>query len=388
MKLISLQDNLKQGFFIVSHIAGKNINLPILNNILIKSEKGNIKLITTNLEIGIVNTIRGKIEKEGSFTVDAKIISDCIGLLPKKQVSLEQKENNLLINCENYKTKIRGQSAEEYPLIPEVDKKIYYSAEVGEFKKALSQVIFAVATSESRLELSGVLFSFANNNLTLASTDSYRLAEKKIKIKTNNDATKEKKIIVPARTLQELVRILSAGADGEDVGKETEEIKFYISDNQILFTHSSTELVSRLIEGQYPDYEQIIPTNIKTNIVIDRAELVRAAKVTSLFSKTGINDINLDFPAGKNQVIVSAVSGQVGENITKLDAKVSGDDNSIVVNYRYLLDGLNNINSEMIKIEVIDSNTPCILKPSSFAKASEDKEKDEDYLYIIMPIKQ
>jgi len=383
MQFISLQENLKHGIFVVSHIAGKNINLPILNNILIKAEKGNVQLITTNLEIGIVNTIRGKIDKEGSFTVDAKILSDYVGLLPNKKVNIEQKETELLINCGNYKTKIKGQSAEDYPLIPEVDKKTYYSAKISEFRQALNQVVFAVSVSESRLELSGVLFSFNNDNLTLAATDSYRLAEKKIKIKTNsNDASESsaqgKKIIVPARTLQELVRILSAGEMGEEVGKESEEIKFYLSDNQILFTYGSTELVSRLIEGQYPDYEQIIPTNVKTNIEIERAELVRAVKVASLFSKTGINDINLDFPADKNKVIVSAVSGQTGENITELDAKVKGKDNSIVVNYRYLLDGLNNLNSEMIKIEVIDSNTPCILRP----------EKDEGYLYIIMPIKQ
>lgn len=386
MKLISLQENLKQGLFTVSGIAGKNVNLPILNNILVKTEDGNIKLITTNLEIGIIHIARGKIEKEGSFTVDSKIFSDCINLLPNKKINIEQKGSELLINCENYKTKIKGQSAEEYPLIPEVDKKTYYTAQVNEFKKALSQVIFAVSTSESRLELSGVLFCFTDNNLTMAATDSYRLTEKKINIKTNSE--EHRNIIVPAKTLQELVRILSAGTDGEDVGKETAEIKFYLSENQILFTYGSTELVSRLIEGQYPDYKQIIPANIKTNISIDRAELIRAVKVASLFSKTGINDINLDFPSSKNQVVVSAVSGQTGENITELDAKVSGNDNSIVINHRYLLDGLNNINSETVKIEMVDANTPCILRPSVSVDAPANKEKNSDYLYIIMPIKQ
>ena len=383
MKLVSLQENLKQGLFMVSNIAGKNINLPILNNALIKTKDGNIKLITTNLEIGISHTVRGKIEKEGNFTVDSKIFFDCVNLLPNKKINVEQKNNDLLINCENYKTKIKGQSAEEYPLIPEVDKKIYYSAQVDDFKKALSQIIFAVSTSESRMELSGVLFCFTGDSLTMAATDSYRLAEKGVKIKTNGN--EDRKIIVPAKTLQELNRILSAGTDAGDVGKETVEIKFYLSENQILFIYGSTELVSRLIDGQYPDYKQIIPTNIKTNIIIDRAELVRAVKVTSLFSKTGINDINLDFPSGKNQVVVSAVSGQTGENITELDAKVSGNDNSIVINYRYFLDGLNNIDGEAIKIEMVDANTPCILRPVS---SEENKGKDDGYLYIIMPIKQ
>lgn len=375
IKIFSLQENLKQGLALVGHVSGKNINLPILNNVLVKAEEGKIRLIATNLEIGVISTVRGKIEREGVFTVSSKIISDCINLLPNKKIGLEQKGGDLLVDCENYQAKVRGQSAEEFPLIPEVDRKYYFSAEAEEVKKAVSQVIFATAISETRLELSGVLFVFSGNNLTIAATDSYRLAEKKIKIKSNNE--EEKKIIVPAKTLQELLRILSINL-GDEVEEKTSEIKFYISENQILFTYGSTELVSRLIEGQYPDYQQIIPTASKTKISIDRQELIRAVKMASLFSKAGINDVNLDFPTGKNQVVISSVSGQTGENITNLEAKVLGDDNSIVVNYRYLLEGLSNIEKETVKIEVIDSNTPCIIKP----------DQDESYLYIIMPIKQ
>jgi len=376
MKFFSLQKNLKQGLFNVSHIANKNVNLPILSNIMVKAKKGNIKLIATNLEVGITSLIRGKIEKEGSITIESKIISDCINLLPSSKIGLEQKDNNILIDCDNYKTKVKGQSVEDFPLIPVVERKTYYSAPINEFKQALNQVVFAVSLSESRAELSSVLFSFDKNSLTLVATDSYRLAEKKIDIKTNGG--EGKKVMVPAKTLQELVRILSGGYDEEDLNKDTGEINFYITENQILFTYSTTELVSRLIEGHYPDYQQIIPNNSKTKILIDRAELIRAVKVTSLFSKTGINDINLDFPAGKNQIIVSAASGQTGENITNLKAKVTGSDNSIVLNYRYLLDGLSNINDEMVSVEIIDGNTPCVLRP----------EKEKDYLYIIMPIKQ
>lgn len=375
MKIFSLQENLKQGISLVGHVAGKNANLPILNNILLKAGDGKIRLMATNLEIGIVSTVRGKIEKDGAFTVNSKIISDCINLLPNKKVGLEQKDGDLLIDCENYQAKARGQSAEEFPLIPEVDRKNYFSAQSEAVKKAISQVIFATAPSETRPELSGVLFNFSGNVLVITATDSYRLAEKKIQIKSNSE--EDKKIIVPAKTLQELLRVLSADW-GDEVEDGNQEIKFYVSDNQILFVFGSTELVSRLIEGQYPDYQQIIPQNSKTSIVINRQEFVRAVKMASLFSKTGINDINLDFPLNKNQVVVSSVSGQTGENITKLDARVAGEDNSIVVNYRYLLEGLNSIEDENIKIEVIDGNTPCIVK----------SEKEQGYLYIIMPIKQ
>ena len=376
MKFSILKENLNSALFIVSHITGKNINLPILNNVMIEAKDGNIKLISTNLEVGITHSLRGKIEKEGSFTVDSKVITDYVALLPNKRVDIEKKENNLVVECENYKTKVRGQAADEYPLIPSVDKNDYYSAQVDEFKKALVQVVFAVSTSETRMELSGVFFNFNNHKLTLAATDSYRLSEKEVNLKNRSGGGQS--IIVPARTLQELIRILSGLKENGDTSGDNEEIKFYISDNQILFTIKSTELISRLIEGQYPDYKQIIPATAKTTALVNRAELVRAVKASSLFSKTSINDVNLDFPKGKNQVVISSASDQTGESVISLEANSRGEDNGVVINYRYFLDGLNNLDGENVKIEIIDNNTPCLLKP----------EKEKDYLYIIMPIKQ
>lgn len=376
MEFSSLQENLKQALYIVSHIAGKNVNLPILNNVLISIEKNNIKLVSTNLEIGIVHNIRGKIEKEGAFTVDSKILTDYISFLPNKKVEIKQKEGSLLVECENYKTKIKGQEAEDYPLIPQVEKNQTYSADAEEFKKAISQVVFAVSTSESRIELSGVFFSFNGDKLSLAATDSYRLAEKEIIIKAKKTEKEEmKNIIIPAKTLQEVLRILSGLKEN---GDENKEIEFSITDNQILFTVGQTEIVSRLIEGQYPDYKQIIPTNSKTVCVVSKSDLVRAVKASSLFSKSGINDVNLDFPAGKNQAVISSTSGQTGESIINLDADVQGEDNGAVINYRYLLDGLNNIEDDNVRLEIIDNNTPCIIRA----------EKANGYLYIIMPIKQ
>lgn len=379
MKLSSLQENLHQGLSVVAHVAGKNINLPILNNIMIKADNGNIKLITTDLEVGVVSGIRGKIETPGAFTVNSKITTDYIGLLPNKKVSIEHKNNELIIRCDNHSTKIKGQSAEEFPLIPQIDKKTYYRADLLEFKKALTQVVFAVSNSQTRLELTGVLFNFNQEKMILAATDSYRLAEKTINTKTSVSEKNNgnKNVIVPAKTLQELVRILSSIKESETVS-ETREIRFYISGAQILFTIGATEVISRLIEGQYPDYRQIIPTNPKTKAIVNKAELIRAVKAAALFSKIGINDINLDFPKNKNQIVISSASGQTGENITELGARVKGEDNGVVVNYRYLLDGLNNLESEDIIIEIIDGNTPCIIK----------SEKQTNYLYVVMPIKQ
>ena len=375
MKITSLQENLKNGLFITSHIAGKNVNLPILNNVMIEAKGGNIRLITTDLEIGITSMVRGKIEKEGVFTVDSKVISEFIALLPNQKVEIEKKDNNLIIKSENYKTVVRGQGADDFPLIPHIEKKEYYKAKISEFKKALSQVIFAVSNSETRMELTGVLFSFNSDKLVLAATDSYRLAEKTLKIESN--AKEEKKVIIPAKTLQELIRIMSA-VKNEELSETDSEVEFYLTDNQVLFTIGNTELISRLIEGQYPDYKQIIPTKNETSALISRDELVRAVKAAAIFSKSGINDINLDFPVGKNQVIISSASSQTGENITELNAVVNGEDNGIVVNFRYLLDGINSIEGDNIKIGVINGSTPCVLR----------SDGKDDYVYIIMPIKQ
>jgi len=380
MNLSILKENLKQGLFTVSHLAGKNANLPILNNILVEAKKEGVRLITTNLEIGITHFIRGKVEKEGAFTVDAKIFSDYINLLPNKKINLIKEDGVLNLECENYKTKIKTAVNEDFPLIPQIEKKNKKTIKTDDFRKALAKTVFAAASNESRIELSGVLFTITKNKLILAATDSYRLAEKELDIDMKGELENiknivEQKIIVPARTVQELLRILS-GSEQDNGGKK--EIDFYISDNQILFVVDNTELISRLIEGQYPDYRQIIPATGKTTAVLDRAELIRAIKASALFSKSGINDINLDFPEGKNQLIVSSASGTTGENIVKIEAETIGLDNGIIINYQYLLDGLNNIDEEKVKVEVIDGNTPCLIKPLG----------EKGYLYIIMPIKQ
>ncbi len=375
MKISTLQENLKYGLSLTGHLAGKNINLPILNNILIEAKDNKIKLISTNLEIGITCLIRGKIEKEGITTVNSKIISDYINLLANKKVELNNKNKKLLIKSDNYKTIINSEEAEDFPLIPQINKQTFFKCEIEKFKNALNQTIFAVANNETRLELSGVLFIFDKNNLTMVATDSYRLAEKKINIKSNTD--KENKIIIPVKTLQEISRILT-NIKEEINDSDNNEIEFFISDNQILFNIGSVELISRIIEGQYPDYKQIIPKKFKTKIIVNKTEFTRAIKAASIFSKTGVNDINLDFSLEKNTTIISSSSSQSGENTTQLESKIQGSDNGIVVNYRYLLEGVNNINSENIIIEVVDNNTPCIIKP----------EKDKFYLYIVMPIKQ
>ena len=379
MQFISLQENLKKGLNIVSHTSSKNINLPILNNILIKAYSGEIEFIGTNLEIGVNSKIRGKVESDGEFTVNSRLITDYINLLnSSEKVLFKLVDDELLIESGNYKTKIKGESSKEFPLIPTIESENIFSFELESFRKALNSVIFSVSVSENRLELTGVLFSFSKDSLDLAATDSYRLAEKNLKIdqNINKDLNKDLenfKLIVPAKTIQELLRILNnVGELGDSDGK----INISFSDNQILFTFNSTSLISRIINGNYPDYKQIIPTQTKTTALVSKIELVRAIKAASLFSKNGMNDILLQFK--KNQILISSFSGASGESKIKIDSKNDGEENEITINFKYILDGLNNIDSELIEIAMLNSNSPCIIKKSGA----------EDYLYIVMPIRQ
>ncbi len=387
MKITCTQENLNQGLNFVSHIASKNTSLPILNNVLIKAEKGILKLTTTNLEIGINCQIRGKIEKEGSYTVNSKLINDYVNLLPNQKVALEQKEDNLQIRTEQQETKIKGNRPEDFPLIPQVDRKEAYCCKINDILKAFSQVLLAVSVSETRPEISGVYFNFKDDILTLASTDSYRLAEKKITLKEK--VKTEKEVIIPAKTIQELFRILSnLASQGEKVNNEESNsfLEIFFEDNQVLFVFDNVELVSRIIEGQYPNYQQIIPTDYKTKAIVNINDLIKATKTAALFSRTGIYDINLELD--KDGVTVSSTNNQLGENRSKVESTVTGDDNKIIINYRYLLDGLQNIDASQIIFEMTDAANPCVIKPAESLPEGEEPIASEDYLYIIMPIKQ
>jgi len=375
MKLTCIQENLNFGLQSTGHLVNKNVNLPILNNVLVEATNGGLKLSSTNLEIGISCQVRCKVEVEGSFTVDAKLLSDYVNLLPNEQINIDlEKGNNLKISCRNSNTKIKGIVADDFPVIPVIEKTNAFKIKIKDFKKALAQVIFAVSVSETRPEISGVLMSFnklEKNKLFMVGTDSYRLTEKNIPVESNGE---EKEVIVPMKTLQETLRILNGLKDQS--GTE-EDLEIYLSENQILFTCGGVELISRLIEGQFPDYKQIIPTETKTKAVIATSELTKAIKTVALFSKTGIFDINLNFDPSKGMTM-QATNTQVGESKSDLEVAYEGEANETVLNYRYILDGLSNITADEVELSLVDSNIPFIMKPKG----------DDSYTYIIMPIKQ
>ena len=244
MKISCTQENLNQGLFVVSHIASKNTALPILNNILIQAKEGAIALSSTNLEIGVSCVIRGKVESEGEFTIQSRLLADYISLLPKERVDLKTDDNSQVLEvvCKNNSTKIKGQPAVDFPLIPQIDHKNPYVLGSQDLRQAISQVIFAVSVSETRPEINGVLFNFNGDKLILAATDSYRLAEKTVNLNKKSSSVPQK-IIIPTRTLQELQRILGSFKDPASIS-EIEEVEIYLAENQILFVLGNIELIS------------------------------------------------------------------------------------------------------------------------------------------------
>jgi DNA polymerase-3 subunit beta len=366
MKIICKQENLIKGLNRVSHLTGKNFNLPILNNILVRAEKGNIEISATNLEIGVKTQIRGKVEEDGRTTVPAKIITDYINLINSdKNIDLQEKEGEILIISDDWNTKIKTNSADDYPLIPEVKSGSKYKINLNNFKNAINSVVFAASFDEARPELTGVLLSFNNKSLIFAATNSYRLSEKIIDLE---EETKDEKIIVPLRSIQELARIMA--------DMEVENFTIEFEETQVKFDFEETVLISRLIEGEYPDYKQVIPASFNSEVEIETNELTKAVKAASLFAKSGIFDVTLEFVDGS--VIIKAINSQVGENTIKIKTEQKGNNATIVFNYKFLLDGLNNINSSKTRIFINSASNPIVFRPVG----------EEKYMYLVMPIRQ
>lgn len=365
MKLVCIQENLSKGLSVVSRGIGKSPSLPVLTNILLSTEKGRLKLQATDLEIGITYFLGSKIEKEGKITIPAQLLLGYITNLPPTKINLEVKGNTLYVSCENFKADIKGISASEFPLIPKVEKEPVCVLSAQDLKEALSKVGFAAALEEARPEIAGIYMNISQN-LKLAATDSFRLTEKIIKTK---QPAKSMEVIVPSRTIQELTRIIS---------EEAKDVSVLVSENQIAFKLDDCELVSRLVEGKYPDYKQIIPKEYTCQAVLDTADLLSSIRTASLFSKSGAFDIKIEFKPKQNEVIVTSESGQVGSNVCKIKGKVEGKAEKVTFNYRYLLDGLDHITSSQVLLGVTGDATPACLKPID----------EKDYTYIVMPIKQ
>ncbi len=367
MKFTCTQENLAHGLQLVSRIAGKNIALPILHNVLLKAEGGQLQLQTTNLELGMTVVVRAKIETEGQYTVQARLFSDLIAALEDNKVEIEMTPQGLQINADGSSTLLKGVSAEEFPVVPTHQATHTVTVPAQTLRQGLTSVQFAAANDESRPEISGLYMRLDGKQLWMAATDSYRLAERILT--TLEGVTAPTSAIIPSRTSQELARALP---DDETV------VRIELSENQVRCSWDDVSLVSRLVEGRYPEYNQIIPQQWATVAVVGREKLIAKIRAASLFCKPGIQDITLEIDPASKAIKFSAANTQVGEHHDQLEAMITGQNQEVVLNYRYVLDGLATLPNTDVEFRVNNNETPTLFVPTSA----------EGHVYLVMPIRQ
>lgn len=367
MRITILKDNLKEGLNAVIRAVSENNNLPILKNVLIKTVDNKIKITATNLELAITKSVSGKIIEAGAITIPFSVINGIINSLDSEKVNLESKGNSLILKTDNYEATIQSLNEEEFPIIPEIgdsEHSLKINSEV--FNEAVLRVVNCAQISEIRPEISGVLFDFQISSLKLAATDSFRLAEKTLFDKDfKSNFLKGFKSIIPLKTIQEIPRIFKEG-----------EINIYFDSNQVLFKGEDLEVISRLIDGNFPDYDPIIPKKIETECIINKESFLNAVRLTSNFSGK-VSDVKIESKEGKKVMEVSSSTQHLGENHYLVPMKTKGEDFNVVFNWRFLLEGLKSFNTEEIVIGLNGDQRAAIIK----------SQKDFSYFYILMPIK-
>ena len=369
MKLSVMQENLARGLQVVSRAVSTRSTLPVLNNVLLRTEDGGLKLTATNLEIGITYWVPGKIDTAGAVTVPARLLADIVAGLPaNERVDLElQAQETLHIKAGRFETRVKGIDAEEFPAIPAAGERPTTRVPQNVLRVALGEVTFAAATDEARPILTGVLARFEGDRLTLAAADNYRIAVKTI---TVLDPVEETSVVVPARSLHELSRILSDTDEPVDLILSP-------SRNQILFHLEGIDLVSRLIDGQFPNYQQVLPKGFTTKAIVDRDQLLKAVRLASLIASSSANIVKIQ--VGKEAEIGLTVSAaaDVGDNRSEVEAAVEGDGTTIAFNARYLLDVLTNVDAEQFSVELNGPLSPGVFRPVG----------DGQYVHVVMPVK-
>jgi len=372
MKALVLQENLNKGLSLVGRLVTSKAQLPVLNNILIATDNGRLKLSATNLETGINYWLGAKIEKEGAISVPAKTLAEFISLLPPEKVQLEVKDNNLSINSGFYSANLVGLPASEFPVVPSLKEEKTFSFLSEELLKGISQTIFAASQDEGRPVLTGVLFQLKGEVLVLVATDGYRLSFRKMKAGKNLKEIKEfqKGLIIPARVLAELEKIIGISQQKGEIG-----LAISSSSNQIIFVTPEAEIVSRLIEGSFPEFEKIIPEKWTTRVVLEKESFLRAVRTASIFARESANIVKFKIQDSKFKITANAP--QVGDNLIELEIKQEGEENSIAFNSRFILDFLNSTEADEVSFEITTSLNPGVFRPIG----------DPSYFHIIMPVR-
>lgn len=360
MKLKVTQENLNKALASVAKIANTRGTLPILANVLIKTSKNRLSLAATNLDIAITHFIGAKVEEEGAITVPARLMQDFVSSLPEGIIEIELDENKLHIQTNKYKSVVNGIVADDFPVMPAMTDGIVWQVNALEFKKGLSQVVFAASNDETRPVLTGVLLYSAKDSLVMAATDSYRLAEKNL-----GKINEEVKLLIPASSLQDLLRVMPDSSDKVQIKHDDQQVQFKVGD---------IELVTRLVDGQYPDYQKLIPESFTTTAKLKRSDLINVTKVSSLFARESAGSVTIEVT--DSLLSIRSIASQLGENTSSADALTKGS-GSITLNSRYLLDALNAVDGNDVEFCFNGKLEPTMLL---------DPEK-KDYRHIIMPLK-
>jgi DNA polymerase-3 subunit beta len=364
-----MQENLARGLSVVSRAVSTRSTLPVLANVLLKTEDAGLKLTATNLEIGITYWVPGKIDSDGATTVPAKLLTDYVNALQGgERVDLELTAGQTLhLRAGRYESHIKGIDADEFPAIQTAGDRPTTRIAQNVLRQALEETAFAAASDEARPILTGVLARFEGDTLTLAAADNYRIAVKTIPIL---DPVPETSVVIPARALNELVRILS------DIDQPI-EIVLAQARNQILFHLEGIDLVSRLIDGQFPNYQQVLPQSHTTRAVLDREELLRAVRPAALIAHESANIVKLQIEANGHAGITVSANAEVGDHVGQVEAAVEGDGTTIAFNARYLADVLTNVDAEQFALELNGPLSPGVFKPVG----------DDRYVHVVMPVR-
>jgi DNA polymerase-3 subunit beta len=364
-----MQENLARGLSVVSRAVSNRSTLPVLANVLLKTEDAGLKLTATNLEIGITYWVPGKIETDGATTVPAKLLTDLVNSLPAgDRVDLDLGTGDLLhIRCGRFESHIKGIDADEFPAIGAAGERPTTRIAQNVLRRALAETAFAAASDEARPILTGVLAKFEGDELTLAAADNYRIAVKTIPIL---DAVPDTSVVIPARALNELARILA------DVD-EPVDVVLAGGRNQILFHLDGIDLVSRLIDGQFPNYQQVVPQSHTTRAILDREELLRAVRPAALIAHESANIVKLQVGADSDAGITVSANAEVGDHVGQVEAAVEGDGTTIAFNARYLADVLTNVGADQFALELNGPLSPGVFKPVG----------DDQYIHVVMPVR-
>jgi DNA polymerase III subunit beta len=372
MKVTVLQENLARGLNTVSRAVSPRSTLPVLANVLIASDEGRLRLSATNLEMGITCWIPARIEQEGSTTVPARTFGDLINTLPGDQLKLvlDTQTQSLHVQGGASNNDIKCIDAQEFPPMPVPDMQDAIQLNVVDFKEMIHQVAFAASTDEARPVLMGVLMVVEKDKVTMAAADGFRLSVRKATLSA--PGLHPFNAIIPARALNELARI---AADSNDMIQMVAPK----GRGQVVFRVKDVELVSQLIEGAFPDYQQIIPRNYKSRTLVSTASLLKACKQAEIFAREGSNVARLDIKSangGSGEVEISATSEETGKNETIVEATVDGSGVLIAFNVKFLREVLEVIKSPNVALETAAANSPGVIRPVG----------DEDFLHVIMPM--